>query len=146
LVGAHCRVGVLQKVENSQNTQVISFSGGIFLGSIAEMRRGEGTVMRVKKSGAAALLAATGVAAGIMAAPIAVADTCDPAVAVCQGGDIQPSNSSSPDYSPPVTATDDQYPYDGDWYFNPAGGGTALQPAHPSTGGGGSSGGGGGHR
>jgi hypothetical protein len=122
------------------------FSGGIFLGSIAEMRRGEGTVMRVKKSGAAALFAATGVAAGIMAAPIAVADTCDPAVAVCQGGGaVQPSNSSSPDYSPPVSATDDQYPYDSDWYFNPAGGGTVLQPQHP-TGGGGSSGGGGGHR
>jgi len=122
----------------------MSFSGGIFLGSIAEMRRGEGTVMRIKKSGAAALFAATGVAAGIMAAPIAVADTCDPAVAVCQGGDIQPNNSS-PDYSPPVSAADEQYPYDNEWYFNPAGGGTELQPEHP-TGGGGSIGGGGGHR
>jgi len=121
------------------------FNGGILLGSIAEMRRGEGTVVRVRKHGVAALFAATGVAAGIMAAPIAVADTCDPAVAVCQGGAIVPDNSSSPDYSPPVSATDDQYPYDGDWYFNPAGGGTPLQPAHPSGGGGGTSGGGGHH-
>lgn len=92
--------------------------------------------MRVTKFGMAAVFAATGIAAATLAAPIAVADTCDPAVAVCQGGDIQPTNTSSPDYSPPVSATDDQYPYDGDWYFNPAGGGTALQPAHPSGGGG----------
>jgi hypothetical protein len=99
--------------------------------------------MRVRKSGVAALFAATGVAAGIMAAPIAVADTCDPAVTVCQGGDVQTDNSS-PDYAPPTSATDDQYPYDSEWYFNPAGGGTALQPEHPS--GGGGSSGGGGHR
>ena len=64
----------------------MSFNGGILLGSIAEMRRGEGTVVRVRKHGVVALFAATGVAAGIMAAPIAFADTCDPAVAVCQGG------------------------------------------------------------
>jgi hypothetical protein len=102
-------------------------------------------VMRVRKFAVAVLFAASGVAAGIMAAPIAVADTCDPAVTICQGGDIQ-TNTSSPDYSPPVSAADDQYPFDSDWYFNPAGGGTALQPDHPSTGGGGSGGGGGGHR
>ena len=127
----------------------MSFNGGILLGSIAEMRRGEGTVVRVRKHGVAALFAATGVAAGIMAAPIAVADTCDPAVAVCQGGAVVPDNSSSPDYSPPVSTTDDQYPYDGDWYFNPAGGNNNNTPSTRSggsAGGGGSSGGGGGHR
>jgi hypothetical protein len=99
--------------------------------------------MRVKNSRVATLVAATGVAAGIMTAPTAVADTCDPTATVCQGGDVQ-TNTSSPDYAPPASATDDQYPYDGDWYFNPAGGGTALQPEHPS--GGGGSSGGGGHR
>jgi hypothetical protein len=97
----------------------------------------------------AALFAATSVSAGILAAPTALADTCDPAVVVCQGGDAQPADNSSPDYSPPASASDEQYPYDGDWYFNPAGGGTELQPEHsantgtPATGGGG--GGGGGH-
>jgi hypothetical protein len=101
--------------------------------------------MRVEKSGVAALFAATGVAAGIMTAPIAVADTCDPIATVCQGSDVQ-TNNSPPAAAPQVTA-DDQYPYDNEWYFNPAGGGTELQPQHPSTGGGGSSGGGGGgHR
>jgi hypothetical protein len=99
--------------------------------------------MRVKNSRVATLVAATGVAAGIMTAPTAVADTCDPTATVCQGGDVQ-TNTSSPDYAPPASATDDQYPYDGDCYFNPAGGGTALQPEHPS--GGGGSSGGGGHR
>jgi hypothetical protein len=83
----------------------MSFNGGILLGSIAEMRRGEGTVVRVRKHGVAALFAATGVAAGIMAAPIAVADTCDPAVAVCQGGAVVPDNTSSPDYSTTATGT-----------------------------------------
>jgi uncharacterized membrane protein YgcG len=112
------------------------------------MARREGIVMRVRKSGVAALLAATGVAAGIMAAPIAVADTCDPAIAVCQGGAIVPGNSSSPDYSPPVSASDDQYPYDSDFYFNSPGenNNTPSTRSGGSTGGGGSSGGGGGHR
>jgi hypothetical protein len=100
--------------------------------------------VRVTKSGVGVLLAATGVAAGIMAAPIAVADTCDPTVTVCQGGEVQTDNSP-PAYAPPASATDDQYPYDNDWYFNPAGGGTELQPEHPSTTGGGGSSGGGGH-
>ena len=100
--------------------------------------------MRVRKSGMAALFAATGVAAGIISAPIAIADTCDPTATVCQGGDVQ--TNSPPAAAPSVPATDDQYPYDNEWYFNPAGGGTQLQPEHPSTGGGGSSGGGGGHR
>jgi hypothetical protein len=104
--------------------------------------------MRVKNSRVAALVAATGVAAGIMAAPIAVADTCDPTATVCQGGDVQ-TNTSSPDYAPPASATDDQYPFDSEWYFNPAGGNNNnTPPTHSggSTGGGGSSGGGGGHR
>ena len=84
----------------------------------------------------AALFAAGGVAAGIMAAPIAIADTCDPTATVCQGGDVQ-TNTSSPDYAPPVSASDEQYPFDSEWYFNAGGGGTALQPQHPSGGGGG---------
>jgi hypothetical protein len=101
--------------------------------------------MRVRRFEVAALFAATGVAAGLMTAPLAIAEPCDPAVAVCDGGDV-PTDTSSPDYSPPVSASDEQYPYDGDWYFNPAGGGTELQPEHPSGGGGVPSGGGGGHR
>ena len=100
--------------------------------------------MRVSKWGVATLFAASSVAAGIIAAPVAGADSCDPAVTVCEGGDAQVDNPS-PDYSPPVV-TDDQYPLDGDWYFNPAGGGTVLQPEHPAGGGGASGGGGGGHR
>jgi hypothetical protein len=99
--------------------------------------------MRIVKSGVAALFAATGLAAGIMTAPMALADTCDPSVTVCQGDDVQNGDSSA-DFSPPVSAADEQYPFDSDWYFNPAGGGTALQPEHPSGGGGAS--GGGGHR
>jgi hypothetical protein len=105
--------------------------------------------MRGKNFGVAALVAAGGIVTGIMAAPLALADTCDPAVTVCQGGDIQPApDSSSPDYAPPVVASEDQYPFDDDWYFDPAGGGTNLQPVHPAGGGGGapSGGGGGGHR
>jgi hypothetical protein len=102
----------------------------------------------------AALVAGLGVATAIMGAPLAAADTCDPAVTVCQGGDIAPE-TSSPDYAPPVVAQD-QYPFDDSWYFDPAGGGTILQPLHPGgptpgLGGGGGhpsggGGGGGGHR
>jgi hypothetical protein len=103
--------------------------------------------MRILKPIVAALFAASGIAGGIGIAPIAVADTCDPAVTICQG-DVQP-DTSSPVASPSVMA-DDQYPFDDEWYFNPAGGGTALQPEHPSgggsIGGGGGGGGGGGHR
>jgi hypothetical protein len=89
----------------------------------------------------AALFAATGVAAGIMAAPIAVADTCDPTATVCQGGDVQ-TNTSSPDYAPTVSAPDEQYPYDNQWYFaSPGGDNTSTR-----SGGGSSGGGGGGHR
>jgi hypothetical protein len=88
--------------------------------------------MRGKKFGIAALVAAGGVVTGMMAAPLAVADTCDPAVTVCQGGDIAPE-TSSPDYAPPVVASE-QYPFDDSWYFDPAGGGTVLQPLHPGAG------------
>jgi hypothetical protein len=89
----------------------------------------------------AAFFAATGVAAGLAVAPTALAQTeCDPTASVCQG-DVS-ANTSPPSAAPSVMAGDDQYPLDGDWYFNPAGGGTELQPEHPS-GGGGS---GGGHR
>ena len=98
--------------------------------------------MRILNSTVAALFAASGMAGGLAIAPVAVADTCDPAATVCQG-DVQP-DISSPVASPSVMADDDQYPFDDEWYFNPAGGGTVLQPEHPSGGGGG--GGGGGHR
>lgn len=97
--------------------------------------------MRGMKPAVAALFAATGVAAGLAVAPIALADTCDPTATICQG-DVQ-TDTSPPSAAPSVQAGDDQYPLDGDWYFNPAGGGTELQPEHP---GGGGSTGGGGHR
>jgi hypothetical protein len=97
--------------------------------------------MRGMKLAAVTLFAAMGVAAGLAVAPIAVADdSCDPTATVCQG-DV---NTAPPAAAPSVSASDDQYPLDEDWYFNPAGGGTELQPEHPS-GGGGSAGGGGGH-
>jgi hypothetical protein len=96
--------------------------------------------MRTRNFGVAALFAMASVAAAVAAAPMALADSCDPAVTTCQGDAVAPSDSSSPDYAPQVTA-DAQYPFDGDWYFNPAGGGTVLQPEHSSGGGGG----GGGH-
>ncbi|PXW99164.1 hypothetical protein [Mycolicibacterium moriokaense] len=96
--------------------------------------------MQVRKSGVAAIFAATTVAVGITAAPIAIADTCDPTATVCQGGDVQ-TNTSSPDYAPTVSAADDQYPYDSDWYFNSPGGNNNSSSTHS---GGGSSGGGGG--
>jgi hypothetical protein len=99
--------------------------------------------MHVTKSRVAALCAAASVTVAIAAAPLAVADTCDPAVTICQGGGVQ-TGSSSTDYAPQVSADDDQYPTDGDWYFNPAGGSTPLQQDHgpASSGGGGSTGGG----
>ena len=91
------------------------------------MRNGFGVVV----------LVASSISIGMVMAPAAAADSCDPAVAVCDGGGAPDPEGSSPDYSPPVATGDDQYPFDGDWYFNPAGGGTALQPNHPSGGGGG---------
>lgn len=109
--------------------------------------------MRFGQFGAAAALMAAGGVVAVVGAPIAVADSCDPAVTICQGGDVQTDTGSS-DFSPSVSAPDEQYPYDSEWYFNPAGGSTALQPDHPSGGGsaggggisGGGGGGGGGHR
>jgi hypothetical protein len=89
--------------------------------------------MQVPKT-AAALFAAAGAAAWIAVAPIAHADTCDPVATICEG-DVQ-TDTSPPSAAPSVSASDDEYPYEGDWYFNPAGGGTELQPEHPSTGGG----------
>ena len=58
--------------------------------------------MRVKQFGQfglAALFAATGAAVAIGAAPIAVADECDPTASVCQGPEVQ-TNSSSLDAEP----------------------------------------------
>jgi hypothetical protein len=97
--------------------------------------------MRRVNPAVAAAFAATGVAIALAGAPTALADTCDPTATVCQG-DVQP-DTSPPVAAPSVSAADDQYPFDEDWYFNPAGGGTELQPQHPS---GGGSTGGGGHR
>ena len=51
--------------------------------------------MRVKRFGLAALFAAAGVAVAIGAAPIAVADVCDPTASVCQGPDISQATGSS---------------------------------------------------
>ena len=99
--------------------------------------------MGISRPTIAALFAAAGIAGGLATAPIAVADdTCDPTATICQG-DVQ-TDTSSPVASPSVMA-DDQYPFDDEWYFNPAGGGTELQPEHPSGGSGGGGGGGGGH-
>lgn len=92
--------------------------------------------MQMVTVGVATFLAALSITTTLGSAPVAMADSCDPAVTICQGDEVQPGNDQS-NFSPTVSAVDDQYPNDGDWYFNPAGGGTALQPEHPSTGGGG---------
>ncbi len=108
--------------------------------------------MRYRTFGAAALLAA-GAAAAIVAAPAALADdTCDPAVAVCEGGAPADPNSGPMDFSPAVQAPADDYPGDGDFYFGSPGpnepaysiNGRGDGGAGASHGGGG--GGGGGHR
>ncbi len=96
--------------------------------------------MRFGQFGAAAAFMAVGGVIAIVGAPLAVADSCDPAVTICQGGDVQ-GNGGSSDFSPSVSAPGEQYPYDNEWYFNPAGGSTALQPDR-SSGGGSVSGGG----
>ena len=95
--------------------------------------------LRMRNHEMVTLFAAAGLAAGVIAAPIAAADdNWDPSASICESpGNVQINAA------PPASATDDQYPFDGDWYFNPSGGGTELQPEHPS---GGSTGGGGGHR
>jgi hypothetical protein len=98
-------------------------------------KRWEKIVVRQTKSIVIAALCATaGFAAGLGAAPAALADTCDPTATICQG-DVD-TNPAPPPAAPQVDAAD-QYPFDEDWYFNPAGGGTILQPVHPSGGGGG---------
>jgi hypothetical protein len=50
--------------------------------------------MRVKRFGLVALFAVTGAALAISAAPIAVADECNPINTVCQGPDVQTNKSS----------------------------------------------------
>jgi hypothetical protein len=98
--------------------------------------------MRGLKPAMGSLLAATGVAVALVVAPAALADpSCDPTATVCQG-EVQ-VGTGSPSVAPSPMVSDDQYPYDDDWYFNPAGGGTEMQPEHPS---GGGAPGGGGHR
>jgi hypothetical protein len=54
--------------------------------------------MRVKQFGLAALFAVTGATVAIGAAPIAVADECDPTASICQGPDVQ--SGSSPSFAP----------------------------------------------
>jgi hypothetical protein len=56
--------------------------------------------MRVKQFGLAALFAVAGAAVAMSAAPIAVADPeCDPIATVCQGPDLQ-ATDSSPSFAP----------------------------------------------
>ncbi|MGX9675419.1 hypothetical protein [Mycobacterium sp. HM-7] len=84
----------------------------------------------------ATLFAAAGVTAGILAAPAAQADICDPSVTVCQGSEIS-GPTSVPAASPSVIASDDEFPFgDDEWYLYPGVG--VINPVHP--------GGGGGHR
>ena len=52
--------------------------------------------MRANQFGLAALVAVTSAAVAIGAAPIAVADECDPMATVCQGPDGQVATDSSP--------------------------------------------------
>lgn len=102
--------------------------------------------MRLKTSTVAGIFAAACAAAAIASAPTAFADEpCDPAVVVCDGPGTadSPGNVQINDAPPP--SDNASYPFDNDWYFNPAGGGTDLQPNNAShSGGGGSTGGGGG--
>lgn len=55
--------------------------------------------MRVKQVGLPALFAVTGAVVAIGAAPIAVADECDPTAAVCQGPEVE-GTGSSPSFAP----------------------------------------------
>ncbi len=81
----------------------------------------------------ATLFAAAGMAAGVLAAPAAQADICDPSVTVCQGSEIS-GPTSVPAASPSVIASDDEFPFgDDEWYLYP---GTGII----------NRGGGGGHR
>ena len=101
--------------------------------------------MRYRTFGAAVLLAAAGATAAIVAAPLAPADSCDPAVAVCDGSAPADPNSGPMDFSPVVQPPADDYPADGDWFYSSPG---PNEPAYGNNGpvGGGGHGGGGGHR
>jgi len=84
----------------------------------------------------------------IVAAPAALADdSCDPAVAVCEGGATDQPTGGPMDFSPAVQPPADDYPADGDWFFSSPG---PNEPAYgnngPVGGGGSHGGGGGGHR
>jgi hypothetical protein len=58
-------------------------------------------------------------AATVVAPPLAAADSCDPAVAACPNYGAQTSTSDpSMAFSPTTIASDDQFPFDSDWYFN----------------------------
>ena len=64
--------------------------------------------MRVKEFGQfglAALFAVTGATVAIGAAPIAVADECDPIASICQGPDVD-ATSSSPSFAPAPVETE----------------------------------------
>jgi hypothetical protein len=50
--------------------------------------------MQVKQYGLTALFAVTGAVVAIGAAPIAVADECDPIATVCQGPEVENTGSS----------------------------------------------------
>ncbi|MCX8558922.1 hypothetical protein ACJEIK_28755 [Mycobacterium sp. SMC-16] len=70
----------------------------------------------------ATLFAAAGMAAGMLVAPAAQADICDPSVTVCQGSEIS-GPTSVPAASPPVIASDDAFPFgDDEWYLYPGAG------------------------
>ena len=56
--------------------------------------------MRVNQFGLAAIFAVTGAAVAIGVAPIAVADECDPTASVCQGPDVQGTDSGSLNFAP----------------------------------------------
>ncbi|BCI78910.1 MULTISPECIES: hypothetical protein [Mycolicibacterium] len=76
--------------------------------------------MDLKKK--AALLAAAGAAAGILVAPAAYADICDPSATVCQGSEVS-GPTSVPAASPSVIASDDAFPFgDDEWYLYPGAG------------------------
>ena len=60
--------------------------------------------MRIKQFGLTALFAVTGAAVAIGAAPIAVADECDPTATICQGADV--NTGSSPNFFAPAPETD----------------------------------------
>jgi hypothetical protein len=93
--------------------------------------------MPMSKSGAAMSIAAAGAALAMSmasaVAPVAGADSCDPSVTVCQGNEVQDGPAATS--VPSVSTNDEQYPFDDEWYFNPSGGGTQLQPVHPGGGG-----------